>query len=117
MIKLQSFSKDKDFKEILKNKKFYCNYFTIYFGKNYTKTYNNLNISFVIKKKIGNAVKRNRIKRKLKAAVQKILKQDKTINLDYSYIIFGKTDAYKDKFSCIVDELNGVFKKINKTIN
>ena len=35
---------------------------------------NNLSVSFVMKKKIGNAVKRNRIKRKLKAIIMKISK-------------------------------------------
>ena len=36
----------------------------------------NLLISFVMKKKIGNAVKRNKIRRKLKAIVHKLLKKE-----------------------------------------
>ena len=73
-----------------------------------------MNISFVMKKKIGNAVKRNRIKRKLKHAVQKILKEKQLINLNYTYVIFGKNNVYKDKFANIFFEVNEVFKKINK---
>ena len=38
-------------------------YVTIYFGYLNNKSKNRFNISFVTKKKIGNAVKRNKIKR------------------------------------------------------
>ena len=50
-----------------------------------------------MKKKIGNAVKRNRIKRKLKAIVHKLLKKRGAISKDYTYIVFGKSRAYIDK--------------------
>ena len=43
-----------------------------------------------MKKKIGNAVKRNKIKRKLKAIVIKLLKIKGAINYNYTYIVFGK---------------------------
>ena len=64
-----------------------------------------------MKKKIGNAVKRNRIKRKLKAAV---IKCQKNINFDYTYVVLGKTNAYKEKFISISEEMSNSFKKINK---
>jgi len=67
-----------------------------------------------MKKKIGNAVKRNKIKRKLKYAVQKILKEKQLIDLNYTYVIFGKNNVYKDKFANIFFEVNETFKKINK---
>ena len=54
-------------------------------------------ISFVMKKKIGNAVKRNKIRRKLKAIVQKLLKKRGAISKDYTYIVFGKSNAYTQK--------------------
>ena len=66
-----------------------------------------------MKKKIGNAVKRNKIKRKLKSAVQEILNNN-IIDLNYTYIIFGKNNVYKDKFKLVVDEVNKIFNKINK---
>ena len=69
------------------------------------------------KKKIGNAVKRNRIKRKLKTAVQKILNNKRDINLNYSYVVFGKINAYNEKFSVIFDELDNIFKKIKNLNN
>ena len=69
-----------------------------------------------MKKNIGNAVKRNKIKRKLKSAVQKALEEKQLIDLDYTYIIFGKNNVYKDKFALVLDEVNEAFKKI-KQIN
>ena len=70
-----------------------------------------------MKKKIGNAVTRNRIKRKLKSAVQKLLKEKKPIDLNYTYIIFGKNNVYKDKFALILNEVSETFKRIKQTYN
>ncbi len=67
-----------------------------------------------MKKKIGNAVVRNKIKRKLKYAIQKISKEKQLINLSYTYVIFGKNNVYKDKFVNVLSEVNQTFKKINK---
>ena len=118
MIKLKSLSKSKQFIRILKKKKLNAKYFTIYFEKNLSNVKkddkNFLNISFVMKKKIGNAVKRNKIKRKLKAATQKTLKEGQPLNLNYTYVIFGKNNVYKDKFPLIFRELNDVFKRIKQ---
>ena len=73
MIKFKSLNQSKDFLKVLKKNKLNNRYFTIYFDKKLKKEINKcLNISFVMKKKIGNAVIRNKIKRKLKYAVQKI---------------------------------------------
>jgi len=120
MIKFKSLNQSKDFIKILKKKKLNNKYFTIFFDKNSAliqKDLNKyLNISFVMKKNIGNAVIRNKIKRKLKYAVQKISNQKKLINLNYTYVIFGKNNVYKDKFANVLDEINRTFKKI-KQIN
>ena len=115
MIKFQSLNQNKEFLRILKKKKLNTKYFTLYFEKRIKKNENkNLNISFVMKKKIGNAVRRNKIKRKLKAAVQKIIKQKHSIDLSYTYIIFGRNTVYKDKFPLVFNEVNEVFKKIKQ---
>ena len=117
MIKFKSLKSSKDFIQILKRKRLSTRYFTIYFDKNSTSFNKYLNISFVMKKNIGNAVTRNRIKRKLKYAVQKISKESKLINLNYTYVIFGKNNVYKDKFGLILNEIGETFKKINKMEN
>ena len=70
-----------------------------------------------MKKNIGNAVTRNKIKRKLKYAVQKTSKEKQLIDLNYTYVIFGKNKIYKDKFALVLDEINETFKKIKQMDN
>ncbi len=116
MIKLKSLNQSKQFLRIFRQNKLNTKYFTIFFEKKLINAKKNgsknLNISFVIKKNTGNAVIRNKIKRKLKAAVQKILREKQQINLDYTYVILGRNNVYKDKFPLIFNEVNNVFKKI-----
>ena len=114
MIKFKSLNRNKEFLKILKNKKINNKYFTIYFSKNSGNSNKYLNISFVTKKKIGNAVARNKIKRKLKSAVQKNLDNKGLIDLNYTYVIFGRNNVYKDKFKLILGEVSKTFKKINQ---
>ena len=121
MIRFKSLNQSKDFLKILKNKRINTKYFTVYFDKN-SKNFNNsfnkyLNISFVMKKNIGNAVIRNKIKRKLKYAIQKISKEKKLIDLNYTYVIFGKNNVYKDKFANVLSEVNETFEKIRQINN
>ena len=75
--KILALSKNEEFKNLLKKKKISNMYVTIFYGILDNKNKQKLNISFVTKKKIGNAVKRNKIKRRLKNifndAVKKIL--------------------------------------------
>ena len=118
MIKFKSLNQSKEFLKILKKKRLNTKYFTIYFDKdsiNLKKNFNKyLNISFVMKKNIGNAVTRNKIKRKLKYAVQKISKEKQLIDLNYTYVIFGKNNVYKDKFADVFGKVNETFKKIKQ---
>ena len=121
MIKFKSLNQSKEFLKILRKKKINSKYFYIYFDKN-TKSLNNnlnkyLNISFVMKRNIGNAVKRNKIKRKLKYAVQKISKEKQLIDTNFTYVIFGKNNVYKDKFELILKDVSETFKKINQITN
>jgi len=118
MIKLKSLKSDFQFKRLLSQKKIHTDYFSVYFGKNLTKENNNkLNISFIMKKKVGSSVVRNKIKRRLRAAIQKKLKNKKFININYSYIIFGKSKTFTEKYSIISDELDKTFFKINQINN
>tara|TARA_Y100000590_G_scaffold355109_1_gene408725 strand:- start:504 stop:860 length:357 start_codon:yes stop_codon:yes gene_type:complete len=118
MIKFKSLNQSKDFIRILKKKRINTKYFTFYFEKNLKKNLKKyLNISFVMKKNIGNAVQRNKIKRKLKYAVQKIYKEKQAIDLNYTYVIFGKNNVYTDKFTDVLNEINNTFKKMKKMSN
>ena len=114
MIKFRSLKRSKDFIKILKKKRLNTKYFTIFFDKNLTNFNKYLNISFVMKKNIGNAITRNRIKRKLKYAIQKISKESKLIDLNCTYVVFGKNNVYKDKFASVLCEVNEAFKKIKQ---
>ena len=114
MIKFRSLNQSKEFLKILKKKRLNTKYFTIFFDKNLKNINKYLNISFVMKKNVGNAVTRNRIKRKLKYAVQKISKESKLIDLNYTYVIFGKNNVYKDKFADVFGKVNETFKKIKQ---
>lgn len=116
MIEFKSLNQSSAFLKILKKKKLHTKYFTIFFDKNISKPSKKkyLNISFVMKKKIGNAVIRNKIKRKLKYAVQKIVIEKDNVDLNYTYVVFGKNNVYKDKFALIFKEINNAFKKIKQ---
>ena len=115
MIKYKSLNTSQEFIRILKKKKLNTKYFTVYFDKNSNnleKKRKFLNISFVMKKNIGNAVKINKIKRKLKSTVQKILNEKQPIDLNCTYVVFGKNNVYKDNFRYIFEEMCKTFKKI-----
>ncbi len=114
MVKLESLKKSNQFKQVLKGQKTNSEFFSIFAAKNFYKPKNKINllISFVMKKKIGNAVKRNKIRRKLKAIVHKLLKKRGAINRDYTYIVFGKSNAYKEKQNILMQEMLKCFKKI-----
>tara|TARA_B100000902_G_scaffold382457_1_gene420135 strand:- start:334 stop:723 length:390 start_codon:yes stop_codon:yes gene_type:complete len=114
MIKLESLKKSDHFKLVLDGKKTHTNFYSIFATKNFLKQKKNtLLISFVTKKKIGNAVKRNRIRRKLKAITKKILKIRGAINTNYTYIIICKTKSYTEKYDKIFLEMQRSFKKLN----
>ena len=115
MVKLESLKKSNHFKIVLKEKKLHTDFFSIFAAKNFINPKNNnLIISFVMKKKIGNAVKRNKIRRKLKAIVQKILKKRGAINKDYTYIVFGKPKAYTEKQSNLMVQMLKSFKLLSR---
>ena len=116
MVRLESLKKSNQFRKVLKEKKIHTIYFSIFATKNFIKhkKKDNLLISFVMKKKIGNAVKRNKIRRKLKAYVQKLLKKRGAINKDYTYIVFGKSNAYAQKQDKILPLMEKSFSELNK---
>ena len=114
MIKFKSLTTSKEFLGILKKKKLSTKYFTIYFGTNLQNIQQYLNIRFVMKKTFGKAIKRNKIKRKLKSAVQQILHKKRQIDFDYTYVIFGKNNVYKDEFVNVLNEMSVIFKKIKQ---
>jgi len=107
-IKISSLSKNEDFKSLLNGKKISNKYLTIFFKNLSGKSNKYLNISFVTQKKLGNAVKRNRIKRRLRNIMNQISK----INLNYSYLIIAKKNIIDAKFFDIKEAIQKDYKKI-----
>ena len=109
--KITSLSKNEDFKSILGGKKLSNKYLTIFFRKLSDKDNKKLNISFVVKKKIGNAVNRNKIKRRLKNIINEVAKKI-SLNFNYSYLVIAKTTMLNNKYTIIKETLLGDFKRI-----
>ena len=109
--RLFALSKNEEFRELLKRKKRANKYVIIFFGHLDTKPKNKLNISFVTKKKIGNAVKRNKIKRRLRNIMNEALKKI-SINLKYSYLVIAKPTMLNNEFKIIKETLFQDFEKI-----
>ena len=110
-IKLLSLSKNEDFKAILKGRKLSNKYLNIFFKSLSDKSNKNLNISIVAKKKLGNAVIRNKIKRRLRNIMNEAYKKI-DINLNYSYLLVAKKMIFDDKYINVKKNLLTDFKKI-----
>ena len=110
-IKLLSLSKNQDFKSLLTGKKVSNKYLTIFFKNLSNKSNKYLNISFVTQKKIGNAVKRNKVKRRLRNIMHQIIKVSK-INFNYSYLFITKKSIINAKFIDIKETIIKDYKKI-----
>tara|TARA_B100001540_G_scaffold123676_1_gene110267 strand:- start:465 stop:806 length:342 start_codon:yes stop_codon:yes gene_type:complete len=108
--KISSLSKSEDFKNLLNGKKISNPYSTIFFRKLSSKNNKLLNISFVAKKKIGNAVKRNKIKRRLRNIINDAVKSI-NMNLNYSYLFIAKKNIYDANYKMIKDS---IFKDLTK---
>ena len=111
--KLLALSKSEEFKKLLQKKKVSNKYVTIFFGNLNGKDNKRLNISFVTKKKIGNAVKRNKIKRRLRNIMNDAFKEI-SINLSYSYLVIAKPTMLSNEFKEIKKTLFQEFRKLRK---
>ena len=102
--KILPLSKNEEFKNLLKQKKISNKYVTIFFGSLSNKDIKKLNISFVTKKKIGNAVKRNKIKRRLRNIVNDAVKKV-SVKFNYSYLVIAKSTMLDNEYKNIKETL------------
>ena len=102
--KISSLSRNEDFKNLLSGRKINNQYSTIFFKEISSKNSKFLNVSFVTKKKIGNAVKRNKIKRRLRNIMNDAVK---TINMDltFSYLFIAKKNLYNANYKMIKETI------------
>ena len=110
--KIIALSKNEDFKYLLKQKKITNKYISLFFGSLKEKNNKKINISFVVKKKqVRSAVKRNKIKRRLRNIVNEIVKKI-SVNLNYSYLVIAKITMLNNEYQVIKETLFQDFKKI-----
>ena len=109
--KILALSKNEDFKNLLRDRKISNKYVTIFFGKLINKKNDRLNISFVTKKKIGNAVKRNKIKRRLRNIVNEAVKKV-SLKFNYSYLVISKPSMLNNEYTIIKETLFRDLKRI-----
>ena len=109
--KIVALSKNEEFKKLLKKKKVSNRYVTIFFGHLDNKNNKQLNISFVTKKKLGNAVKRNKIKRRLRNILNEAVKKI-SINFNYSFLVIAKSSMLNNEYKLMKETLLQDFEKI-----
>ena len=82
------------------------------------KTDNIPHFGFTITKKIGSAIVRNKIKRRLKSIIRELLKcKDKYFDLSFNYILICKKEIVKVSYIDLQNELMNIFisNKANKS--
>ena len=109
--KILALSKNEEFKNLLKQKKISNKYVTIFFGKLDNKDNKRFNISFSVKKKIANAVKKNKIKRRLRAIINDAVKKI-SLKFNYSYLVIAKESMLNNEYKIIKETLFQDLKKI-----
>ena len=109
--KILALSKNEDFKNLLQKKKVSNKYVTIFYGILDNKDIKKINISFVTKKKLGNAVKRNKIKRILKNITNEAIKK-MAIKYKYSYLVIAKPTMLNIEYKNIKETLFQSLKEI-----
>ena len=109
--RIVALSKNEEFKNLLSQKKVSNKYVTIFFGRLINKDKTKLNISFVTKKKIGNAVKRNKIKRRLRNITNEAVKNI-SINYNYSFLVIAKPSMLNNEYKNIKETLFRELEKI-----
>ena len=108
--KISSLSKSEDFKNLLNGRKISNPYSTIFFKKLSSKNNKIFNVAIVTKKKIGNAVFRNRVKRRMRSILRDAVKKI-NMNLNYSYLFITKKNIYDAEYKMIKDS---IFKDLTK---
>ena len=105
-LQLISLKKKQEFKDIMSANKISTEYFTIYYQKKSSEKKNEILLSCVSAKKLGNAAYRNKLKRKLKNATREAIKDLQIkFKTNYKYAIFAKQKIYNTEFKKIVKEL------------
>ena len=110
--KIVALSRNEEFTTLLNRKKLSNKYVSIFFGQLPNKNTKKLNISFSVKKKITNAVGRNKVKRRLRSIFNDAVKQN-LINLKNSYLVVSHSAMLNNDFKNIKET---IFHDLNKIL-
>ena len=103
--KIVALSKNEDFKNLLKKKKNSNKQLLVKYGPLENKDNKKLYISFVAKKKlIRGAVKRNKVKRRLRNIMNEAVKK-LSIDFNDSYLVIAKMTMLNNEYAIIKDTL------------
>ena len=112
-MKFQTIKKRKDF--VLSNKfgkKFFNKNFILQIYNQIEQDQRSLKFGFTATKRIGNAVKRNRAKRRMRALISLFLKENRLLfDETSSYIIVAKKSLIKASFLDLRDEMKECLSK------
>lgn len=67
-------------------------------------------VGFTVTRKMGNAVVRNRIKRRLRAAANKVIAEKATPA--HEYVLIGRYPAYYTPFSVLLQDMHYVLRRL-----
>lgn len=101
--------KSEEFKKIMSNKRFYASPTIVLYVKK--KVEDQPRIGITVSKKLGNAVRRNKIKRQMRMMVQEIF----TFQEEFDCIILVREQYNKENYGTNRNNLLALYKKV--TIN
>jgi ribonuclease P protein component len=67
-------------------------------------------VGFTVTRKVGNAVQRNRVRRRLRAAVHEIMEREAEPGLDY--VVIGRRETLRRPFPELLADLAGALRKL-----
>src|SRR5881398_1992990 len=69
-------------------------------------------VGFTVSKKVGNAVERNRVRRRLREIVR--LSADRRMRSGHDYVLVGRRAALNAPFARLVEDFDGALRRIHE---
>jgi ribonuclease P protein component len=107
---MQFIKKHSDYTKIQKNcKKFYSKYFIVLYQKNNFQN-TEFRLGITVSKKVGNAVIRNKTKRRIKSFYRQ--KKDIMLNNNIDFILIAKNNSSESNWIDFTNDLNQIMQKL-----